>query len=270
MPQVLSAEQLEAFVESGYCVLPGAYSADAARALAEYVWHRIEESTEIRRSDSQTWPRHYYLPPAVPNEAAFACMTPTLAHAMEELIGPYDREHLRWNFPINFTIANRKAGDAPSGGWHIDGKWENNTLDHLPVSLLVVGLVTDIEPGFGGTVFAVDSHKHCARVIAESGGALARHELFRALLKEPIGNFCEINGRAGDAILAHPLLLHTTGYNCFGPPRIINAIRARTLSPLRLEGPDDGLTPLELSIREALRETPSSPAAARACQPMAD
>jgi hypothetical protein len=270
MTSVLSAEQIGEFVESGCCVVRGAYSRHAAASLADAVWERVEAQTAIRRSDRQTWPTHYYLPPVAADQEAFACMTPHLERAIEELVGPFDRGTMRWNFPMNFTIRDRTPGQAPFGGWHIDGVWEHDSLQRLPFSLLVIGLVTDIEPGFGGTVLSLGSHKRSARVIADPETNLFRPDLFRELLSDPIGNFYEINGRAGDVVLIHPFVLHTTGYNCFGPPRIINSIRVKAVSPLCLDGPDEERTPLERSIRTALHETPIVPDAARLCQPMLD
>lgn len=270
MPTVLSPEQVNQFIHSGCCFLEAAYSEATAQALAACVWNRIEETTQIKRSDRQTWPSGYYLPKMKPNEVSRACLTARLEGAIADLIGPYDHVQVHWNFPVNFPVLDRVPGAIPSGGWHIDGTWETNTFRDLPLSLLIIGLVTDVEPGFGGTVFALDSHKTSARLIANPETNLSRVELFKSLVKDPIGNFHEVNGRAGDVVLAHPFLLHTTGFNCIGPPRIINAIRLRALSPLRLDGPNDNPSPFELSIRIALKAMPDLPKEAKLCRAMAD
>lgn len=272
MPSVLSAEQVNQFIHSGCCFLEAAYPKATARALAECIWKRIEETTQIRRSDRQTWPSGYFLPRMKPNELSWPCMTPRLENAIVDLIGPYNHNDVNdyWNFPVNFPLLDRVPGDIPSGGWHLDGEWETDTLEHLPHSLIILGLVTDVEPGFGGTVFALGSHKTSTRLIANPETNLSRVELFKSLVKEPIGNFHEMTGRAGDVILAHPLLLHTTGFNCTGPARIINAIRVSALSPLRLDRPDDDLSPFELSIRVALNTMPDLPEGAKLCRAMLD
>lgn len=270
MATVLSPEQINQFIHSGCCVLEGAYSEATAQALTDCVWNRIEDTTQIKRSDRQTWPSHYYLPKMAPNEISRACLTARLDGAIVDLIGPYNQTNIHWNFPVNFPIADRVPGDVPAGGWHIDGAWETNTFQNLPLSLLIIGLVTDVKFGFGGTVFALGSHSTSARLIANPDANLSRVELFKSLVKEPIGNFYEITGRAGDVVLAHPFLLHTTGFNCLGPPRIINAIRVKALSPLHMEGDDENLSPFERSIRVALKTTPDLPKGAKSCRAMLD
>jgi len=86
---------------------------------------------------------------------------------------------------------------------------------------------------------------------------MTHFELFDAVLAEPIGNFTELTGQAGDVVLAHPFLFHTRGFKHAGPPRLISTTEAGLIDPLRLDRPDRSLySVLEESIGAALHGPP--------------
>jgi hypothetical protein len=53
---VLSLAQIESFVDEGYSMLPGAFTAQQAASACRCLWRRIEEKTTIREKDPATWP----------------------------------------------------------------------------------------------------------------------------------------------------------------------------------------------------------------------
>jgi hypothetical protein len=122
-------------------------------------------------------------------------------------------------WPVNFFHGQCQPSPWPDWGWHVDGNWFRHTVDNSRQGLLLVGLFSDIVPGGGGTVVAAGSHRRTARVLAAHPDGLPHRVLFERVLAEPIGNFHEIVGAAGDVVLAHPFLFHTRGYERHGEPR---------------------------------------------------
>ena len=59
MNPIFTPEQIEYFIEFGYCMLPGAFTAQQAAAATGRVWQRMEEKAGIRKADSSTWPAAY-------------------------------------------------------------------------------------------------------------------------------------------------------------------------------------------------------------------
>lgn len=79
-----------------------------------------------------------------------------------------------------------------------------------------MGLFSDVPAGRGGTVVAQGSHRRAAQVMAANPQGLSHRELFDRVLAQPIGNFAELTGHAGDVVLCHPLLFHFRGFKLHG------------------------------------------------------
>lgn len=267
MIKKLSAQQIDQFVEHGFCTLRGAFTPENAGAACDLVWARMTEKARIRRDDPQTWPACHDIEEHLNAPAVRACFTDTLVEAIETLVGPGRWRGIReWGFwPVNFSFGADAAPAFPHQGWHIDGNWFTHTLDAPWQGLLVIGLFTDIAHGGGGTVLAQGSHKLTARVLARYPHGIAHRDLFDEVLREPIGNFHEITGAAGDVVLAHPFMFHTRGFKRSGPPRIISNTEAGLLAPMNFNRPDGDYSVLEESIRHALRSAPEVPREAKLC-----
>jgi hypothetical protein len=267
---VLSRGDIELFIESGYAVVRGAFSAAQAEAATACLWRRMEEKAGISQSDPSTWPEKYDIEEHLRTPAVLGCFTDRIASAIGQLVGPGRwRGDRRWGlWPVNFSFGRSRPYDYPVTSWHIDGNWFRHTLDSPKQGLLVVGLFTDIEPRGGGTILALGSHKRTARVLARHPDGIDHRDLFREVLSEPLGNFHEVTGSAGDVVLAHPFLFHTKGLKHVGGPRIISNTEAGLCQPMRLDrGPAGGYSVLEESIRTALREPPApAPPDARPCR----
>ena len=192
-----------------------------------------------------------------------ACFTDRIVAGIEQLTGPGRwAGQRRWGFwPVSFSYGADVAGAWPSWSWHVDGNWFRHTLDCPRQGLLVVGLFSDVLPGHGGTVVAAGSHRRAARVLAAHPEGLTHTELFAEVLAEPLGNFVELTGAAGDVVLAHPFLFHSRGLKRGGGPRFISNTEASLLEPMRFDRPDGAYSVLERSIREALAEVPPPPPA---------
>jgi hypothetical protein len=266
---VLGPDDIELFIESGYATVRQAFTAGQAAAAAECVWRRMEEKAGIRKADPSTWPQAYDIEEHLISPVVLDCFTDRIASAIGQLAGPGRwRGERRWGlWPVNFSFGKSRPYDFPVTGWHIDGNWFTHTIDSPKQGLLVIGLFTDIEPRGGGTILALGSHKRTARVLAGHPDGIGHRDLFNEVLSEPIGNFHEITGSAGDVVLAHPFLFHTRGIKHTGPPRIISNTEAGLREPMVLtRAPGTGYSVLEESIRKALREAPEIPPDARACR----
>jgi|HubBroStandDraft_1064217.scaffolds.fasta_scaffold00005_99 hypothetical protein len=267
---VLSDDDIEHFVEMGFCTLPAAFTRGQAEAAGRCLWRRIEEKSAIRQTDPSTWPANYDIEEHLTDPDVIECFSDRLVAAIEQLLGPGRwRGERQWGlWPVNFSYgADWPPGMLPESGWHIDGNWFEHTIDAPNQGLLVVGLFSDIEPGWGGTLMALGSHKRTARVLSRHYRGISHRQLFGEVLAEPIGNFQEVTGEAGTAVLAHPFLFHTRGPKHGGPPRVISNTEAPLKQPLQLYRRDAGqYSVLERSIKHALRTTDPTPADARLCR----
>lgn len=266
---VIGAEEIERFIESGYVMVRQAFTARQAAAACECVWRRMEEKAGIRKSDPSTWPDRYDIEEHLNSAEVLECFTDRIAHAIEQLVGRGRwRGARRWGlWPVNFSFGSSKPYHFPTESWHIDGNWFKHTINSPKQGLLVVGLFTDIEPRWGGTILSLGSHKRAARILASHPEGIGHRELFREVLSEPIGNFHEVTGSAGDVLLAHPFLFHSKGMKHRGPPRIISNTEAGLRQPMILARPSGtDYSVLEESIRRALREAPITPSNARMCR----
>lgn len=255
MVDVLTAAEVDQFIEKGCCTLKEAFSREQAAGARRVLWRRIEEKTSIHERDSRTWPEAYDIAEHLNDPEVLECFTDRLVQAIEQLVGRGrwggDR---RWGFwPVNFSYCEKRSYDVPDSGWHVDGNWFRHTLDSPKQGLLVIGLFTDIAPRCGGTIVSLGSHLRTARVLAMHPDGLDHLSLFRAVLSRPLGNFRELTGAEGDVVLAHPFLFHTRGMKHGGPPRIISNTEASLVAPMRVAGDCvSGLAPVEIAIRRAL------------------
>ena len=265
---VLSSSDIESFVDRGFCTLREAFSAQEAAAAADCLWQRMEQKAAIQRSAPTTWPASYDIEEQLRNPQVLACFNDNVASAVVQLVGPgrwYGER--RWGFwPVNFSYGADLPYDYPTAGWHVDGNWFRHTIDCSKQGLLIIGLFTGIQPRWGGTILAGESHKLTARVLAKHPEGLSHLSLFEEALREPLGNFHEITGQAGDVVLAHPFLFHTRGYKHGGPPRIISNTEAGLREPMNLRRANVAdYSPLEHSILQALAQEPRVPKDARRC-----
>jgi hypothetical protein len=265
----LSDADIASFVERGWCALRGAFDETRAAAVRAAVWHRMRAKAGIAEDDPASWPPGYDIEERLDIPAVFACFPDRLCDAIEQLLGPGRwRGERRWGFwPVNFHQGWDDPRPVPTEGWHIDGNWFRHTLDCPRQGLLVMGLFSDVEAGSGGTVVAEGSHIRTAQVLARApADGLDHRALFEQVLAEPIGDFRELTGRAGDVVLAHPFLFHNRGFKRHGPPRIQSNVEAPLRAPLRLSHDSGDASVLERSIRRALELAPAAPAAAVRCR----
>ena len=265
----LTASDFEQFIVRGWCLVPGAFSEAQARAAQDVVWQRMWEKRGIARNDPTTWPPAYDVEESL--DAApqiIDCFTPAIGDAIERIVGVGRWCGVRrWGFwPVSFSYAMDEPRPFPEWGWHVDGNWFRHSLDCPKQGLLVIGLFTDVPPNSGGTIVAEGSHRRTARILAAHPEGLSHRELFDLVLAQPIGNFRELTGHAGDVVLAHPFLFHTRGCKRHGSPRILSNVEAPLREPMCLDRIDNDYSVLEESILSALSEAETPLGASRLCR----
>jgi hypothetical protein len=265
---VLGAADLEQFIERGHCRVDAAFDRADATAVCDLVYERMHAKAGIVRTDASTWPQAYDIEEHLTAPVVRRCFSDRVAIAIEQLVGKGRWTGRRdWGlWPVNFRWQPDGTTEIPDCGWHVDGNWFRHTVDCPKQGLLVIGIFTDLDPGGGGTVLAEGSHRRAIRILARHPEGLAHRELFDAVLEEPIGGFHEITGRAGDVILAHPLLFHTRGTKRSGPPRILSNTEAPLLVPIEWNRPPHERSPLEDSIVRALHSVDAIPTDAMQCR----
>jgi hypothetical protein len=268
-PRELSTEAVESFIHAGFCTLEGAFSRAQAALVRDLVWERMREKAGIDRDDPATWPEAYDIEEHLDHPAVRATFTDRLARAVEDLVGVG-----RWNgsrswglWPVNFRFGAAEPYRVPPFGWHVDGNWFRHTLDCGRQGLLLIGLFSDIPPRGGGTILAGGSHGMTARVLARHPEGLLHRDLFDEVLRDPLGDFHEVTGTAGDVVLGHPFLFHTRGFKHVGEPRFISNTECGLTAAMNLayESRRD-CSPLEWSIRVALDGQAAAPQGAMACR----
>lgn len=251
-------EDSRQFIEEGYIVLREAFSRELAERLIPMVWSQLKLDPE----DTSTWPGPMVMLRKVFEEEPFPQVyTPRYYSAVDFLCGAG-----RWraskgvgHWPISLPGFAKPPWSPPEGGWHLDGNLDRWRVDCPGRALIGLELFTDIDPGDGGTAIRVASHRRAARILAEAeSDGLAMEDLISRLEAET-QHLCvvEVNGRAGDVILMHPLTLHA------GSPNINSRVRILANKPFNLRAPlqlgrEDSLrrSPVERAIVDSLADAP--------------
>lgn len=211
--KVLTDAEADAFVRDGYVVVRGAFAGHTAEQLLPEVWARIEEEPHAPAGWKRRNVQVEELLTAGPVDDLF---TQRYCDSVDDLVGED-----RWTTSDGFGwVILRFPGFAappwrpPDSGWHVDGIDFQHRVFSPEQALVGIELLTDVEPGGGGTAVRVGSHAVVARTLrdAEPGG-LSYREL-RAVAESirdlPV---VEFTGRAGDVLWMHPHTAHARSPN---------------------------------------------------------
>ncbi len=117
---------------------------------------------------------------------------------------------------LRYPFSTKKEWSKPTQGWHLDGIIDNKINPHQ--SVIILPLITKINPGGGGTAILPGSHKLINEWILKSNNKI---DLFSFIYKQVKRNFrdiFEINGNAGDILILHPHLIHSSSENLINQP----------------------------------------------------
>ena len=256
-PSFLTDAQIEGFLEHGAVHLSGAIDAD----FAEWCAKEMLGYMGIDERDPETWHarrakkgnRGEPAPGAEERRYRYDGFAPRLWGAMCDLLGGAERiipdKTFRSNGVYNLADpAVLKSADPAShwlaplpsegrGGWHVDGmeSWFRHYLDSPQVALLVLILFRDSTKLGGATWYAPQSPALMSRYYAahpEGGGPVPRD------IVKHCTEFGVAEGRAGDAFLLHPFMMHTGSLNVLPVPRLMENDNVSLREPMRFDRAD--------------------------------
>lgn len=253
---MLSAAQIQQFVDDGFVRIDAAFSAAAAAACRAILWR----ATGCAEHDPSTWTRPVVRIGEIPNPLfRDAANTPTLHAAFDALVGPG-----RWlprgsvgTFPIRFP-STTDPGDC---GWHVDMSfgddadflnWRVNVRSQGR-ALLMLFLFSDVGDDDAPTRLRRGSHLDVARRLAPHGDAgLSLRDLAVDGFSDSAARVeATATGPAGTVYLCHPFLVHAAQPLRPGrPPRFLGQpalLPKEPLDPWR-----DDAAPVERAIRLAV------------------
>lgn len=194
--KVLSATDVEQFIELGWVRVPQAFNRRDALKAQDVLWQQVEKR-DVKRDDKSTWTKPMIQINETYDTPEFrACDTERLSDAIEDLVGEGRWAGRgtpnRWGWwPVNFAKGADVNWNVPTGGWHWDGIHFRHYVDSPDQGLLCLCMFSDIGPQGGGTVVVEGSHKVVARYLStqpdgvELGEGIQsvnqHHEWFRKL-----------------------------------------------------------------------------------------
>jgi hypothetical protein len=262
---VLTAAQIEQFINEGYVAARGAVPSDVITDCQDALWMDLA-TRGVNRADRSTWTQPVIRldsPESGPFVAAGTAQA--LWDAYDQLLGEgtwWKRQGLGGTIPVRFP-SEADPGDA---GWHIDGSFDGPdgsywvNVRSKRRGLLVLLLLTDVDERSAPTRILKGSHLDVPRVLAPAGedGLSFGHVAPRL----PVSTFEREQvlaaGKAGDVYICHPFLVHAASWPHRGAhARMIAQPGVGIPEPFALrEGV--GVCPVEAAILLGLRDAPAA------------
>jgi hypothetical protein len=247
----------EVFAQRGFVRVEQAFSREDARTMTELLWDALGRNFGIFRSEPSTWDRPFRKAPL--NEIAH---TPVFWNIFaDRLAGVIDvLLDGAWNLPevlgdLLITFPNASAWELPHDGWHSDEGYVPGLMGFI--------FLNDVEREGGGTLIVQGSHrlprldyrrlaepdgagrkwKHrweaerqseWLRALRTHGDPAVRYQRFVETATDVDGiplQVVELTGKAGDAVLCHPWLMHAIASNASATPRFMRTPRIRGVEP---------------------------------------
>ena len=234
--KALSPEQVQSFMDKGYfvvkqCVDPGLIERWVNRGWQRLGFDKNDTSTWLK---DITWMKNE-------SEAAIKDVAPRAWEALVEVIGGEDRlettimdtpakfypvNSFNWSDALIVNLRNSagKAWQPPSPqsrGWHKDGGYFKHFLDSPEQGLLTIVCWTDMRHMGGATFVAPDSVGVVARYMLEHPEGTDPDGFPIQDLLNQCTRFEEVTAEAGDFVILHPFMLHSSSQNTLGVPRIV-------------------------------------------------
>lgn len=220
---------------------PAAVPPEDIEALSDVIWRRLRTRHGMHRDRPASWTQAHPAQLTAHTSELASMASPRVRAMIDQLLGAGAWvEPPRWGLPLVTLPGFSEAWDVPTSNWHLDIQ---ATAEPPRVARVFV-LLTDIAPGGGGTGFVTGSHRLVRRVAADAGATLRSGEARKRLIAaEPwfaalftrrrgedrvarftapgpyrVGEMC---GRAGDAWLMDPHMLHATMPNAGTTARLM-------------------------------------------------
>jgi hypothetical protein len=250
---LLAAEQRREFFEAGYLRLRGVLAPQTADAMRCHLWQRLAHNG-ADPNDRSTWS-----PDKATSLQAIRAGDPApgdsllIRETLDDVFGEgawVEPKH--WGQAL-VTFPCGEEWTLPTRLWHLDYPYWFPTHAVWGANLFL--FVGDVAPRGGGTLVVRSSHRVIARFVAGVEGVRARkqkvlrqmfaahHKWFQDLTGDPsgdrVGRFMaratdvdgigvrvvELTGRAGDAVVCHPWLLHAGSPNALHTARLMRVCR---------------------------------------------
>jgi hypothetical protein len=265
--RALESARIRQFIQDGFVRIDRAFPrqlADQGRAI---LWRDLPCDPD----DPASWTRPvirlgYY------GDEPFksAVNSPVLYAAFDQLVGKgrWRSRKTLGTFPVRFPSPD-DPGDA---GWHIDvsfpgptGSWDERkdfsdwraNVTSRGRALLMLFLFFDVGEFDAPTRIKVGSHLDIARFLKPAGEAGMSHAMLDELGAAIGRPEALATGEAGTVYLCHPFLVHAAQMHRGSVPRFMAQPPLHPAEPLRLDRADGDYSPVEMAIRQALRERPS-------------
>ena len=223
---------LDSFARDGYLAVRGAVDAGTVAACQELIWAAMERRG-VRRGDPGSWPPLVQGMDDLAGEPLLAAyLAPGLTAAYDELIGPGRWERSVRSADIGETVVVRfpAEGERANAGYHIEGSyaapdgsgayWVN--IRSRNRGLLALILFTDVRRHDAPTRLLCGSHLAVPRFLAPYGEAGTDSDADFWRPSTLCLTAAHATGKAGDAFLCHPFMVHTATWPHRGAgPRMI-------------------------------------------------
>ena len=251
---VLSSDEIQKFIQSGYVVIHDCFSRETAQAVTEKAFVRLGYD----KHDRTTWTESRIHMPGL-EHFILSEFSPKCLGAICQLLGGADRINpITWSdgLIINFKDGADQPWRAPSAdcpGWHKDGDFFRHFLDSPEQGILSIVVWSDIEHKGGATYIAPDSVKEVTCFLKDRPeGVLPNEFPFKSMIRE-CNEFIECTASIGDVFLLHPYMLHASSQNHSNTARFITNPGASLIEPMKFnrENPKD-FSPVELAVLRAM------------------
>jgi hypothetical protein len=257
----MNGDTIERFMSDGFVKLPGAVAPDVIEACVALLWTEIGLDPEDQGgwNDPIRWVGGMNQQPFVD-----AMNAPALVDACEALAGPrrWSARTSMGSFPLRFP-----SDVDPGGlGWHIEGSymptgsetyWAN--VRSRDRALLALVLFTDVVDDDGPTRIRVGSHLDIPSVLLPYGeeGISISDCAADVETASTARSVVHAVGRAGDVFVCHPFVVHAAQANHGPNPRFLGQPAITAGDPYNWDRPDSECSPVEVTIKHALNQTPT-------------
>ena len=252
--RALSDAQIQQFIHDGFVRIDRAFPRELADQGREIMWRDLPGDPD----DPSTWTKPVIRLPGYGQEPfRKAVNTPTLHAAFDQIVGKgrWRPRHGLGTFPVRFPHPD----DPGNAGWHIDVSFPGTSSDpnerhdfsswrayvtSRDRALLMLFLFSDVGERDAPTRIKIGSHRDIARFLEPAGEAGVSHDRPQA----------RATGDAGTVYLCHPFPVHAAQMHHGAVPRFMAQPPLHPAEPFRLDREDGSYSPVEIAIRQALRE----------------
>ena len=217
---ILTISQITFYLENGYLLVPGLIPHDLIIRAEQAMWGCMGLSV-LKPED---WPGSFSGSAVYPDEDLIKVYTEELLNAAWQL-SQGDLERSNFDPPdVGFAINTFPSEEewAPHGP-HLDHAIKEHGHKTFPQAFRIASMtyLNDVCPHGGGTIVWPESHK---KVEALSRSNPDYYEMIWKLNEDlgkiDIGEYVELTPKAGDALLYHPLCVHSGSINNSNKPRL--------------------------------------------------